>query len=121
MGVTLELGVSQGCIWNVWRRFHDTHNYARRPGTGVQRVTVAGDDRYLRFIARGNPFISARRIRNEFQHATGITVSAQTVRNRLHDNGLHARKPRVVPRMTDDHSRLRLEWARQHVIWNINQ
>ena len=119
--VATEFGVSQSCIRNVWRRFQETQSYRRRPGAGRPRVTSAVDDRYLTICVRRNPFRSARRIQNEFRHATQITLSTQTVRNRLHEAGLNSRRPRVVPRMTADHRRHRLQWAREHSRWNIAQ
>ncbi|GFU19047.1 transposable element Tcb2 transposase [Trichonephila clavipes] len=41
--------------------------------------------------------------------ATGITVSTQTVRNRLHGIGLYARRPMVCVRLTSRHRRDRRE------------
>lgn len=119
--VAVEYGVSQTCIRNVWRRYQENGNYQRRPGSGRLRSTDARDDRYLTILARRNPFRPARVLRNEFQHATRIRFSDQSVRNRLHEVQLHARRPHVVPRMTDAHRRARLAWAREHLRWNINQ
>ena len=119
--VATELGVSQSCIRNIWRRFQDTQSYSRRPGSGRRRSTSERDDRYLRIVARRNPFHSARRVNSQFRQATGIVLSAQTVRNRLHDIGLHARRPHVVPAMTADHRRLRLQWATEHRRWTVNE
>ena len=116
-----ELGVSHSCIRNVWRRFRETQSYSRRPGSGRPRVTSAVDDRYLTISVRRNPFHSASRIQNEFQQATHIRISTQTVRNRLREVGLHSRVPRVVPRMTAEHRRRRREWAREHSRWNVRQ
>ena len=119
--VATELEVSQSCIRNVWRRFQETQSYRRRRGSGRPRATDAVDDRYLTISVRRNPFHSARRIQNEFRQATHITISTQTVRNRLREVGLHSRVPRVVPRMTPEHRRRRREWARRHSRWNVAQ
>ena len=48
-------------------------------------------------------------------------MSRQTIRNRLHHFGLRARRPLQVTPLTDRHRRLRLQWARDHVTWNIQQ
>ena len=57
----------------------------------------------------------------EFRQATRNTVSAGTIRNRLHVQGMNARRPMVVPRLTAEHRRRRLEWATEHRTWTINQ
>jgi transposase len=96
--VATELGVSQSCIRNVWRRFQETQSYRRRRGSGRPRATNAVDDWYLTISGRRHPFQSARRIQNEFRQATHINLSTQNVRNRLREVGLHSCVPRVVPR-----------------------
>ena len=51
----------------------------------------------------------------------GIRICKQTIRNRLHNHGLHAR--RLVKRalLTARHREARLNWARQHVRWTRRQ
>ena len=36
---------------------------------------------------------TARALQNDLQQATGVNVSAQTIRNRLHEGGLRAQRP----------------------------
>ena len=45
-------------------------------------------------------------------NATRIRLSDQTVGNRLHEVQLHARRPLVVPRITNARRRARMTWAR---------
>ena len=108
--VAMTLGVSQSAIRNIWNRFQDTGRYSRRPGTGVWRSTNDRDDRYLYLLVRRNPFYSARKAHIEWRQACGVNVSIQTARNRLHDRGLNARQPHVVPDLTARHRRLRLQF-----------
>ena len=104
--VAMTLGVSQSATRNIWNRFQDTGSYSRRPGTGVWRSTNDRDDRYLHLLVRRNTFYSARRAHIEWRQACGVNVSIQTARNRLHDRGLNARRPHVVPDLTARHRRL---------------
>ncbi|GFX45077.1 transposable element Tcb2 transposase [Trichonephila clavipes] len=53
--------------------------------------------------------------------ATGTTVSTQTVRNRLHGVGLHARRPMVCVKLTSRHRHDRREWVSEHVNWRRNE
>ena len=51
---------------------------------------------------------TARALKNDLQQATGVNVSAQTIRNRLHEGGLRARLPVVCPVLTAQHRGARL-------------
>ncbi|GFV30845.1 transposable element Tcb2 transposase [Trichonephila clavipes] len=60
-------------------------------------------------------------LQQHLRSATGTTVSTQTVRNRLHDVGLYARRSMVCVRLTSRHRRERREWATEHVNWRRNK
>ncbi|KAI3367159.1 hypothetical protein L3Q82_008216 [Scortum barcoo] len=54
------------------------------------------------------------------QQATNVHVSAQTVRNRLHEGGMRARRPQVGVVLTAQHRAGRLAFAmREHQDWQI--
>lgn len=56
---------------------------------------------------------------NEFQQTTDLHVSAQTVRNRLHEEAVRARHPQVAPVLTAQHRATQLAFAREHQDWQI--
>uniref|UniRef100_A0AAX7SS17 Transposase Tc1-like domain-containing protein n=1 Tax=Astatotilapia calliptera TaxID=8154 RepID=A0AAX7SS17_ASTCA len=51
---------------------------------------------------------------NDLQQATNVHVSAQMVRNRLHEGGMRARRPQVEVVFTAQHRAGRLAFAREH-------
>ncbi|GFV33597.1 HTH_Tnp_Tc3_2 domain-containing protein [Trichonephila clavipes] len=53
--------------------------------------------------------------------ASGRRISATTVRNRLHNAGLYARRPVVCVPLNGRQRRNRLCWAREHVSWTQQQ
>ncbi|KAI3377208.1 hypothetical protein L3Q82_009119 [Scortum barcoo] len=56
---------------------------------------------------------------SSLQQATNVHVSAQTVRNRLHEGGMRARRPQVGVVLTAQHRAGRLAFAREHQDWQI--
>jgi transposase len=84
-------------IIRLWRRYQDEGIYTRRRGQGRHRMTTARQDRYFVTKACRNRVNSARGLHTEFQMATGIRLSSQTVRNRLHEHNLKSRRPAYRP------------------------
>ena len=119
--VSGRLQIPLGVVNRFWRRFQETGSYARRPGQGRKRKTTPHQDRYLAIRASRNRQSTARSLALDFHEATQITVSDQTVRNRLHEHGMRARRPAARPILIRRHRRDRLEFADEHLQWNRDQ
>ena len=89
-------------------------------GGGRERSTNEVKDRFLVVQARRHRFVNATTLRRDFQSATGVRISTQTIRNRLHDAGLRSRRPAIRVPLTRYHVQMRLAWARDHVTWTQN-
>ncbi|GFT95339.1 transposable element Tcb1 transposase [Trichonephila clavipes] len=67
--------------------------------------------------AKRNRRSTASDLSHQLSSDTSANVSRQTVYRRLGHIGLYARRPvRCVP-LTTTHSRLRLNWSREHALW----
>ena len=87
---------------------------------GRERSTNEVQDRFLVVQARRHQFNNATTLHRDFQNATGVRISTQTIRNRLHDAGLSSRRPAIRVPLTRYHVQMHLAWARDHVTWTQN-
>ena len=115
--VAEHLNVSQSVVSRMWNRYQTNGNSHHRHGGGHAKATSHIQDHYIGLLARHNRFPNATLIRNDFQNATNVRVSKQTIRNHLHSSGLMARRPAISIPFTPNHIQERLGWARQPVGW----
>ena len=113
------LGVSQSVVSRAWTRYHAVVTAVIRHAGGRQRATTPREDRFLVVQACRNRFGSAQTLRSDLLNATGTNVCIQTIRNRLHDVNLRARRPCIRVPLTQEHRRRRLTWAQNHVNWTV--
>ena len=118
--VARVLGVSQSVVSRMWTRFHLTVNVMHQHAGGRERSTTRAQDRFIALQARRHRFNNATTLRSELQNTTGVRLSTQTIRNRLHEAGLRSRRPAIRIPLTRYHVQERLEWARDHVTWALN-
>ena len=113
--VAERFNVSQSVISRAWNRFQETGSADIRHGGGRLRVTTRREDHYLITVARRNRVFSAPRLRAE----TGVNVSLATIRRRLHEDGLRARRRARHPQLNREHRVARRTWANQHRNWTV--
>ncbi|GFW37359.1 uncharacterized protein TNCV_859661 [Trichonephila clavipes] len=111
------VGVARSVVARLWNRFQETGNVRRRPGAGRPRSTTSTDDRYIQLTARRKRTENATQLQRQLLLETGRRVFSQTVRNRLHEGGLYARRPMVCIPLTPRHRAIRRRWAAEHRDW----
>ena len=74
---------------------------------------------FLLIQSQRQRFQNATSFNNEFMNGTGVRISTQTVRNRLHEFELDARGRAIRVPLTRQHMQDRLDFSRTHVRWTI--
>ncbi len=104
-----DVAAAFGVTQSVVSLYLATGGYVRRPGQGRLRCTATRQDRYIRQMAVRRRHSTARALQIDFLQASGQRISDKTVCNRLHENGLHSRRPARGPILTREHRRARLD------------
>jgi transposase len=113
--ISRVLNVSQSNISRLWDRYQQQGSTHDRPQSGRPRVTTPAQDRHIRL----------RNLRDRFTIATSTAaaipgqrrISDQTVRNRLREAGIRARRPVKAVVLTRRHRQVRLQWVRTYRVW----
>ena len=80
---------------------------------GKKRSTTIRMDRRIAKMAKAQPMISSRKIKEDLK----LPVSTVTIRRRLCEAKLSARSPRKVPLLKKRHVLNRLKFAKGHIDW----
>ncbi|GFV23086.1 transposable element Tcb2 transposase [Trichonephila clavipes] len=108
-------------IMRVSKQWTDEGRRARKSGSGPRNVTSAPDDRRLVRMAQTDRTASSRQLAAQWSTATGVSLCASSIQRRLLQRGrLRARIPLYRIPLTQNHRRLRLQWANVHRSWRAD-
>lgn len=112
------------------KRYEDTLDVNRRFGSGRPKKTTPAEDQMLLDVLRTKPITTAQEIAGKtirilhffhllirftnFIDVAGIPISRHTVYRRLSQAGLRARVAAHKDFLTDNHKRMRLQFARAY-------
>ncbi|GFW96514.1 HTH_Tnp_Tc3_2 domain-containing protein [Trichonephila clavipes] len=112
-----RLNVSRSVVHLLWNQYQTEVSVSRRHVPGRPRATTPAGDRFITLSARRRRRISVPQLVADHSVASGRRISATTVRRRLHNSGLYARRPVVCVPLNRRQRRSRLSRAREHVSW----
>ncbi|GFT78243.1 HTH_Tnp_Tc3_2 domain-containing protein [Trichonephila clavipes] len=110
-----RLNVSRSVVQRLWDQYQSEDSVSRRPVPGRPRATTPAEDRFLALSARRRRTTAVPQLVADHFQASGRRISATTVRNRLHNAGLYARRPVVCVPLNGRLRRNRLCWARENM------
>ena len=113
--IARRIGTHRKTIWRLANRLRTTGSTDDRPRSGRPRVTTRAQDRYIVTSHLRDRFLTAVETARNTRGRTNNRISAQTVRRRLRERGLRARRPYVGIVLLQRHRLQRLRWARQQL------
>ncbi|GFY32512.1 HTH_Tnp_Tc3_2 domain-containing protein [Trichonephila clavipes] len=122
--MSLQRELPESMAWRVIGRLESGQTQRSvADAVGVARSVVARlwnrfkKQEMLNLTARRNRTENTTQLQRQLLLATGRRVSSQTVRNRLHEEGLYARRPMVCIPLTPRHHAARRRWPAEHRDW----
>ena len=115
--IATHFNVAVSTITRLRQRFAQTGSSDDCPRTGAPRVTTPDQDRDICLQHLRNPFLKVTRTAAATPGRHNQRISDQTVRNRLHESGLRARRPCVGHILNQGRKQARRQWVAQRVPW----
>ncbi|GFU75812.1 transposable element Tcb2 transposase [Trichonephila clavipes] len=104
-------------VHRLWNQYQIEASVSRRHAPGRPRATTPAGNCFIALSARRRRRISVPQLFANHSVAPGRRISTSTVRRRLHNSGLYARRPVVCVPLNRQQRRACLSWARENVSW----
>ncbi len=110
--VARRMNVHETTISRLRTRYRDTGATLDRPRSGRPRVTTRNQDRYILLIHLRDRQLCVTNTARDTPGTHNPRVSGQTIRRRLYEANLRARRPYFGMVLTDERRHRRLDWAK---------
>lgn len=112
-----QFQVARTTVTNLIRCWRNGELSVKTAVTGRPRITSSHVDRTIVTTSRRNPRLNASDIAKELAPITDKVPSKRTIRRRLQESGLNARRPVKKPLIKLANRKLRVLWAKAHLHW----
>ena len=112
-----RVGRNQTTVMRICDRWMQEGTTDRRVPSHPPQCTTSRDDRHIVRMAVTDRSATSRTIAQHIQSVPHHPVSARTIRRRLQQSGLSARRPLLRLPLTQNHRRLRRQWCDERRMW----
>lgn len=119
--IALEFCVATSTISRIISRYREQGDINRKVGSGRPRKTTSRLDREIIRQVKVNPFKTAVEVTQDMNEHFDVNVGVHTVRRRLVESKLYARRPARKPYISSINRKKRLDFAKRHMHWTSEQ
>ena len=115
--VAARYNVHRSMMSRLWQLYQQSGSRNDGPRSGRPRITNPVEDRYIQVFQPRHRTVTASQTPSSIHCLRRI--SAQTVRNRLHEHGKRAKRPYFGAVLKRQHRRARVRWYSTVRIWHL--
>ncbi|GBM88474.1 hypothetical protein AVEN_144796-1 [Araneus ventricosus] len=116
------VGCSRSAVVSIHAKLiNDGDTRSRSQGVGRPRVIKEKGRRRLFRLVKQNRRQTVAQLAAQYNAGPSASVSEHTVQRTLLDMRLCSRRLTRVPLLTERHRQLRLQWAREHRDWTLDE
>ncbi|UYV69383.1 hypothetical protein LAZ67_6003389 [Cordylochernes scorpioides] len=112
-----RVGRNQTTVMRICDRWKQDGTTDRRVRSHPPQCTTSRADRQIVRMVVTDRLVTSRTVAQHIQSVTHHLVSARTIRRRLQQSGLSARRPLLRLPLTQNHRRLRRQWCDERRMW----
>ena len=114
-----QFSVSRPAIYSIIRRNRENGGVKKKCKRGRPVSTSEREDKIICRLSKKNPRLNSVDIHREMSTYHGFRPSSKTVQRRLVAAGLHGRRPAKKPLISIKNRKARVEFAKRHIGWQI--
>ncbi|GFV46882.1 transposable element Tcb1 transposase [Trichonephila clavipes] len=115
-----RVGRNQTTLMWICDRWTQKGTTDRRGRSHPPHCTTSREDRQIVRIAETDRSATSRTVAQHIEFVTHHSVSARTIRHRLQQSGLSARRPLLGLPLTQNHRRLHRQWCDERRMFFVN-
>ncbi|GFY15230.1 transposable element Tcb1 transposase [Trichonephila clavipes] len=112
-----RVGRNQTIVMRICGRWMQESTTDRRGRSHPPQCSTSREDRQIVRMAVTDRSVTSRAVAQHNESVTHHSVSAETIRRRLQQRGLSARRPLLGLPLTQNHRRLRRQWCDKRRMW----
>ncbi|GFV93557.1 transposable element Tcb1 transposase [Trichonephila clavipes] len=117
--IASRVGRNQTTLMRICDRWMQEGKTDRRGRSHPPQCTTSREDRQIVRMAVTDRSVTSRTVAQHIESVTHHSVSARTIRFRLQQSGLSARRPLLGLPLTQNHRRLRRQWCEETRMWAV--